>query len=88
MFLHEVNEPLIQEIASYVKGDPSRSWGMPEWLIMKSGSYDETLRAIRIMDKYGIKYLCPFNWGGNDDYDFKHSDGARALQDFLGSTGE
>lgn len=88
MFNHEVRDELFQEIAGYVKGDASRSWGIPEWLIMATGDYDATYRSLELMARYKIKYISPFNWGGGDAFDFKNSAAIPALQQFLKQIGE
>lgn len=83
MFNHEVTLPMIKKIASFVAEDPSRTWGVPEWLVMSATSYETTYASLEIMDNYGVKYLCPFNWGSNDIYDLRGTDAEKAIVAYL-----
>ncbi len=83
MFNHEVTLPMIKKLASFVAEDPSRTWGVPEWLVMRTTTYNATYAAVEIMGEYGVKYLCPFNWGGNDDYDLRGTQAEKAIVDYL-----
>jgi len=83
MFTHEATEPAIREIASFVKHDAHRSWGVPEWLVLRNGDPTLTVEAMKRMRTYSIKYLCPFPWGFGDEFDIKDTPAFEAIRNYL-----
>ena len=83
MFTHEARETTIQEIASFVKDDPTRSWGVPEWLVLRDGDPAQTVEAMKRMRAHGIKYLCPFHWSGGGEFDIKDTPAFEAIRNYL-----
>ena len=83
MFTHEATEATIKEIASFVKDDAHRSWGVPEWLVMREGDPVRTVEAMKRMRMYGIKYLTPFHWNGGGEFDIKDTPAFEAIQHYL-----
>ena len=82
-FTHEATDAVIQEIADFVKDDPSRTWGVPEWLVMRDGDPVRTVEAMKQMRRHGIKYLTPFAWGFGEEFDVKDSPAFDAIRDYL-----
>ncbi|MEE1314199.1 MAG: dockerin type I domain-containing protein [Faecalimonas sp.] len=64
----EANEANIAEIRSRLGDDITRSWGVPEWL-PASSDYNNTKSALERMIAADAKYIGPFNYGGNDEFD-------------------
>ncbi len=87
MFNSEVKLRMIKKIASFVAEDYSRTWGVPEWLVKSATGYKATYASLKLMDKYGVKYLCPFNWGSNDIYDLRGTEAEKAIVEYLRSIG-
>ena len=86
MFTHEVTNQLIKKIASFVKNDYSRTWGVPEWLVMRETHQNTSYAALEIMDYYGVKYICPFWWGTNgNEYDIKGTGAEKGIVKYLRS---
>ena len=83
LFTHEATESTIREISSFVKSQPYRSWGIPEWLVLRDGNPEQTVQAMKLMRKYGVKYLTPFCWGFGDEFDIKGSPAFDAVRKYL-----
>ena len=76
----------IQELASFVKSDPARSWGIPEMCYYKSQNPDpaKVLNELKMMHKLGVKYLGPMPWSfDGGDIDLKGTATFSAMRDFL-----
>jgi len=83
-FNSDINKTTMEEVSAFVRGDASRSWGVPEWLITENGDYSSVTNALSFLKSYGIKYICPFSWGFGDVFDFTKSAGVmEALKDFV-----
>lgn len=84
MFNHEVTTELVKKIASFVKNDYSRAWGVPEWLVMRDTHQNTAYSALEIMDYYGVKYICPFWWGANgNEFDIKGTGAEKGIVQYL-----
>ncbi len=84
MFNHEVTVELVKKISSFVKDDYSRTWGVPEWLVMRDTHKNTSYAALEIMDSYGVKYICPFWWGVNgNEYDLKGTGAEEGIVEYL-----
>lgn len=82
-FNHEANDKNLTAIQEMIGSDVSRSWGCPEWMIPTNQTYDDSYTALDNMVKAGVKYICPFNYGSNDDYDVQGAPSEQAIVDYI-----
>lgn len=82
-FNHEANDTNLSAIQKMIGTDVSRAWGCPEWMITIGQTYDRSYTALDNMIKAGAKYICPFNYGGEGDYDIKGTESEKAISDYI-----
>lgn len=87
-FNNECTEDNLKAITGMLGGDVTRTWGIPEWLALNATEYDETAEVFDRLVRYGIKYICPFNWGSGDAYDFRGSQSENAVADSVKAQSE
>ena len=82
-FNYEANDENLTAIQKFIGTDVNRTWGCPEWMITTSQDYARSYKALDNMVKAGAKYIAPFNYGSNDDYDVQNSESEKAISDYV-----